>query len=151
MWQLLCCCVLMSRVSSWATKHRCISGFFEAFPSPSVVLEQVVNQGQHGALKEIIASLGLFDDRLKGLVGITEAFLLGDDAFMVDLKENKIRGIGEFGWHSWLIFCRDAGASLKPNDAALTTFCNWRKKVAAAAAKQGAAGGEDDGKVKLAD
>lgn len=28
MWQLLCTCVLMSRVSSWKTKHRCISDFF---------------------------------------------------------------------------------------------------------------------------
>ena len=135
MWQLLCCCVLMSRVSSWSTKHRCISGFFQAYHSPSAFLEQVVKQGKHSALKEIIASLGLFDDRLKGLVGITEAFLLGDDEFMVDLKEHKIRGIGEFGWHSWLIFCRDGGATLKANDAALTTFCNWRKKSAAAETK----------------
>jgi hypothetical protein len=151
MWQLLCCCVLMSRVSSWATKHRCISGFFEAFPAPSVFLEQVVNQGQHGALKGIIASLGLFDDRLKGLVGITETFLLGDDEFMVDLKEHKIRGIGEFGWHSWLIFCRDAGATLKANDAALTTFCNWRKKLAAAETKREGAQQKEEGKVQVAD
>jgi hypothetical protein len=29
------------------------------------------------ACKEIVHSLGLFDDRLKGLVAITQAFLLG--------------------------------------------------------------------------
>ena len=39
-WQLLCCCVLMSRCSSWSTKHRCISGFFAAYPTPSAFLEQ---------------------------------------------------------------------------------------------------------------
>ena len=145
MWQLLCCCVLMSRVSSWATKHRCISAFFSAFPTPSDFLESVVERGEHSALKGMINSLGLFDDRLKGLVAITEAFLLGDDEFMVDLKEHKIKGIGEFGYHSWLIFCRDAGASLKANDAALSSFCAWRKKSAAAEAKQ--EGGAGAGKL----
>ena len=34
-WRLLSCCVLMSRVSSWETKHFCISEFFKAFPTPS--------------------------------------------------------------------------------------------------------------------
>ena len=50
--------------------------------------------------------MGLFDDRIRSLVAITRAFLgrdVGDDAekgadeFAVDLKENKIRGIGKFG------------------------------------------------------
>ena len=78
--------------------------------------------------KEIVHSLGLFDDRLKGIIGITQAFLLGGDAFAVDLGENKIRGIGKFGWHSWLIFCRDMGRTLKCEDAALVSYANWRKK-----------------------
>ena len=137
----------MSRCSSWQTKHRCISGFFEAYPTPSAFWQSVVLSAEAdglGELNGIVHSLGLFDDRLKGLVGITEAFLLGGDEFMVDLKEHKIRGIGEFGWHSWLIFCRDAGATLKASDAALVTFCNWRKKSAAAEAKQAATG---EGKV----
>ena len=34
-WRLLSCCVLMSRVSSWETKHFCIAEFFKAFPTPS--------------------------------------------------------------------------------------------------------------------
>ena len=41
-WQLLCCCILMSRCSSWQTKHRCISGFFEAYPTPSAFWQSVV-------------------------------------------------------------------------------------------------------------
>jgi hypothetical protein len=89
---------------------------------------QVVREGEMAELRAGIGSLGLFDDRIKGLIAITEAFLLGDDAFAVDLKEHKIRGIGEFGYHSWLIFCRDQGGILKANDAALASFCNWRKK-----------------------
>ena len=35
-----------------------------------------------------------------------------------------------------VIFCTDAGATLKANDAALVTFCNWRKRSAANEAKQ---------------
>ena len=130
MWSLLVCCVLMSRVSSWATKHRCISDFFAAYPTPSAFLEGVVQKGDHSSLHAIIKSLGLFDDRLKGLVGVTEAFLLGDDAFAVGIKENKIRGIGPFGYHSWAIFCRDQGCTLTDPkmDAALVNFCKWRKK-----------------------
>jgi methyl-CpG-binding domain protein 4 len=30
-----------SRCSSWDTKHRCISGFFQAYPTPSAFLEKV--------------------------------------------------------------------------------------------------------------
>ena len=85
-WQLLCCCVLMTRCSSWATKHRCISGFFEAFPTPSAFLSKVVLAGETVDLKPIIHSLGLFDDRLKSLVNVTRAFLFGDDAFEVGLE-----------------------------------------------------------------
>jgi len=128
MWQLLCTCVLMTRCSSWATKHRCISGFFEAFPTPSVFLETVVRRNELERAREIMHSLGLFDDRLKGLIGVTQAFLVGDDCFQIDLKEHKVRGIGEFGYHSWLIFTRDQGATLHANDCALKSFCAWRKK-----------------------
>ena len=67
---------------------------------------------------------------MQGLVGVTEAFLQGDDTFAVDTKEHKIRGIGPFGWHSWAIFCRDEGCTLADPkmDPALANFCKWRKK-----------------------
>ena len=39
--------------------------------------------------------------------------------------EHKIKGVGEFGYHSWLIFCRDEGATLKG-------FCRWRSRHAQA-------------------
>ena len=48
-------------------------------------------------------------------------------------QEPKIRGIGEFGWHSWLIFCRDLGATLRPSDKCLSGYCSWRKKQEAGA------------------
>ena len=96
MWQLLCCCVLMSRVSSWETKHRCISAFFAEYPTPSAFMARVVTQGETARLRELVNSLGLYDDRLKSLTAIATAFLLpeGGDEFAVDLKEHKIRGIG---------------------------------------------------------
>lgn len=37
-WQLLVCCVLMSRVSSWETKHRVIAAFFEKYASTRVMI-----------------------------------------------------------------------------------------------------------------
>ncbi len=129
MWQLLCVCALIPRCGSWNTKHRCCSAFFGAYPSPSAFLEAVVVNDETAELRALINPLGLFDDRLKTLVSITRAFLLGPDAFSVDLAENKIRGIGPFGHHSWLIFCRDMGGALKTTaDANLTAFANWRKK-----------------------
>ena len=42
-------------------------------------------------------------------------------------------GIGKFGWHSWLIFCRDLGATLRPSDKCLSGYCSWRKKQEAGA------------------
>jgi len=137
-WQLVCCCMLMSRVSSWETKHRCISAFFSTYPTPTAFMSSVVTAGEHAALRELVNSLGLFDDRLKSLTAITTAFLLpaegAGDAFEVGLKEpHKIRGIGEFGYHSWLIFCRDLGGTIKPSDKCLASYCAWRKKQGEAA------------------
>ena len=130
MWQLLCVCVLMSRVSSWETKHRCISAFFAAHPTPSAFMASVITAGETAPLRALINSLGLFDDRLKSLTAITTAFLLPEngDAFAVDLKAHKIRGIGEFGYHSWLIFCCDLGDTVRPSDKCLASYCAWRKK-----------------------
>ena len=54
-WQLLVACVLMSRVSSWATKHECISKFFQAFPTPTAALA-----AKPDAVLAIIKPLGLF-------------------------------------------------------------------------------------------
>lgn len=139
-WQLLCVCVLMSRVSSWETKHRCISAFFGAYPTPTAFAQSVVERGETAELRAMINSLGLFDDRLRSLAAITTAFLAGPDRFEPGMKApDKIHGVGQFGVHSFLIFVRDQGAALKPDDAALTTFCNWRRKQAAADAATEAA------------
>ena len=54
-------------VSSWNTKHRCISAFFERYPTPSAFLdEEDMNN-----VKPLIKSLGLFDDRIRSLAAIT--------------------------------------------------------------------------------
>ena len=96
MWQLLCVVVLMTRVSSWNTKHVAISAFFEAYPTPTAVMEQVVHANQTGPLRQRINPLGLFDDRFASLINVTTRFL-GIDApaeksVEIDLAENKIRG-----------------------------------------------------------
>ena len=90
--------------------------------------EKVLAQGDTAGLKEVVHSLGLFDDRLKALTAITSTFLTGADAFAVDQAAHKIYGVGKFGEHSFRIFCRDEGATLRADDAALASFCGWRKR-----------------------
>lgn len=95
----------------------------------------MVERGQTSELRALINSLGLFDDRLRSLAAITTAFLAGEDRFEPGLlPPHKIHGVGQFGVHSFQIFARDEGVTLRPVDAALVTFCNWRRKHAAAVA-----------------
>lgn len=127
-WRLLCSCILMSRVSSWQTKHRCISDFFANYPTPSAF----ANETDQGKLQDILNSLGLFFDRLKSLVALTDAFLKGDSTFQISLDRkspHKIHGIGEFGRDSYLVFCKDKGATiaLSPGGKPIAAFVKWRK------------------------
>ena len=38
-------------------------------------------------------------------------------------------GIGEFGFQSYMIFCRDAAQTLWPADRALQSFVRWARGV----------------------
>ena len=116
----------MTRVSSAETKHRCIEGFFAAFPTPTACL--------HGAtaanVQPIIASLGLFPGRYKGIVDVTRRFLM-DTEFGCERKgDKKIYGIGEFGVSSFEIWVRGLGRAMVPEDATLRGFCSWLRKHA---------------------
>ena len=52
-WRLLCCCCLMSRVSSGATKHRCLAAFFALYPTPSAFLAAATEEkGSLAPLRE---------------------------------------------------------------------------------------------------
>ena len=53
-------CVLMSRVSSWNTKHTAISGFFAQWPTPSAVLD-----AEPASFLPVMKPLGLFENRLR--------------------------------------------------------------------------------------
>ena len=123
-WQLLIACVLMSRVSSWDTKHRCISAFFERFPTPSDALHATSEQ-----MLEVMKPLGLFENRLRSVTAVTERFLAAP-VFEVGLEPNvKIYGIGAFGFESFKLFCR-ADLSFTPQDATLKIFSAWQKRHA---------------------
>mmetsp|Transcript_23920 Transcript_23920/g.40687 ORF Transcript_23920/g.40687 Transcript_23920/m.40687 type:complete len:387 (-) Transcript_23920:299-1459(-) len=129
-WRLLVACILMSRVSSLDTKHKCISSFFALYPTPSDFLAET----DWSRVKGAIHSLGLFDDRLKSLTALTTRFLHAA-VFNVspDAKsEHKIRGIGAFGYESYLVFCQDQGATIKLSDGGrpLAPFVAWRKHIA---------------------
>ena len=85
-WQLLVCCVLMSRVSSWATKHSAISNFFAQWPTPSAVLD-----AEPDSLLPVMKPLGLFESRLRSLIAISERFL-SMPSFQLGLdKAHKVR------------------------------------------------------------
>ncbi|CAM9427683.1 unnamed protein product [Ectocarpus fasciculatus] len=129
-WRLLVACILMSRVSSWETKHNCISAFFALYPTPTAFLQET----GWSRVKNEINSLGLFDDRLKSLISLTTRFIEADE-FEVDpdpKSEHKIRGVGAFGHESYLVFCRDAGATicLSAGGKPIAPFVAWRKRMA---------------------
>jgi len=145
MWQLLVCCTLMSRVSSWKTKHNTISAFFAAYPTPSSVLDAEPND-----VLKIIHPLGLFPTRMKSLVSVTQRFL-EMPKFDVGLsKDLKIYGIGEFGFQSFLLFCR-GDISIKPKDRALSSFAHWQCKYKKEMAEKKAADGEETGNKNVED
>ena len=122
-WMLLMACVLMSRVSSWETKHRCISGFFEAYPTPSAALDARAED-----VFEIIKSLGLFPGRMRSIVEVTTKFLTHPGEFTVGLEpEHKLYGIGEFGNDSFHIFARNDIART-PGDKNLQSFVAWQRR-----------------------
>ena len=145
-WRLLVSCILMSRVSSWNTKHTCISEFFALYPTPSAFSSET----DYRRIQTAIHSLGLFDDRLKSLCSLTDTFLYGAalepkkgakspraDEFRVDLDRkspHKIHGVGPFGHDSFLVFCKDEGATitLSKGGDPIAPFVNWRKKHAKA-------------------
>ena len=120
-WSLLVCCILMSRVSSWETKHTCISAFFKQYPTPSDL-----QQADPSVVREIMHPLGLFENRMKALLSLNHHFLTRPE-FKVDLKENKIYGIGQFGVDSYNIFCK-SNTKCKPSDKTLASYCNWYNK-----------------------
>ena len=121
-WRLLCCCLLMSRVSSWETKHRCISAFFELAPTPTDFLGAKTD-----AIREIIGPLGLFDNRMKGLAALTNKFLTAE-SFSVDLGPEKVYGIGEFGVDSYKVFCLGQTHE-KCKEKALKDYCRWHNNT----------------------
>ena len=138
-WRLLVSCVLMSRVSSWDTKHTCISAFFAKYPTPSAFADE----RDWASVKTAIHSLGLFDDRLRSLTSLTDAFLRGAplakneraDEFKVELDRkspHKIHGVGPFGHDSFRVFCRDEGATiaLSAGGEPVAPFVRWRRSVA---------------------
>lgn len=121
-WRLLIACVLMSRVSSAATKERCIEDFFHRCPTPTEALK-----ADPADILPLIKSLGLFPTRMNAIVAVTTRFLVMPE-FDVGLQPPlKIPGIGEFAFHSYLLFCR-ASDTVQPSDKNLAAFARWMAK-----------------------
>ena len=128
-WHLLVACILMSRVSSAEVKDRCLGGFFQACPTPSALLDT-----DPATLLPILRSLGLFPNRMAGVLDVTQRFIDLPE-FDVGLQGDlKIKGVGEFGYHSYLIFCRDENPH--PSDKNLASFVSWRNATRAGAPSQ---------------
>ena len=45
----------------------------------------------------------------------------------VGARLQQVYGIGEFGFQSYMIFCRDAAQTLWPADRALQSFVRWAR------------------------
>jgi len=119
-WRLLISCVLMSRVSSASVKTHAIDGFFAKYPTPTDVM-----QSDPAHAFEILKPLGLFENRWKGVIEISTAFL-NMHIFNCGLdKSIKIYGVGEFGVDSFEIFVRGAARRIYPSDKNLAGYCRW--------------------------
>ena len=161
-WRLLVSCILMSRVSSWKTKHECISAFFEKYPTPTAFAEE----SDSAKVLTAIKSLGLFDDRLRSLVALTDTFLRGAplepskkkspraDEFKVETDRksvHKVHGVGPFGVESWLVFCKDQGHCVLQGPGPSRFKLQGRRAARALrglAQARGQGGGEEVGPVR---
>ena len=115
----------MSRVSSVDVKTRSIGSFFQHYPTPSAAIE-----ANPADVLKLISGLGLFENRWRSVVAITQRFLEMPEFTVVLDKENKIYGVGEFGVDSYLIFTRHpSGCHLTPNDKNLRAYCSWLKSL----------------------
>eukprot|EP00959_Pyramimonas_sp_CCMP1952_P385611 8081169-Pyramimonas_sp.AAC.1 len=123
-WQLLICCVLMSRVSSAAVKHNTIAAFFKRYPTPSDALDADPEE-----VLRIITPLGLFPTRMRSIVEVTRNFLQMPEFVLGLTPPYKVYGIGEFGYHSYLLFCR-SDLAVNPSDRVLKAFVEWQKRQA---------------------
>lgn len=123
-WQLLVACVLMSRVSSWATKHDAISAFFARYPTPTAALAATPDDAL-----AILRPLGLFPNRFRSVVEVSTAVL--SDVRPLDVGteagKNKIYGVGEFGVDSFEVFVR-GNLDARPADKTLQAFVAWQKR-----------------------
>ena len=122
-WKLLVSCVLMSRVSSHETKTRVIAAFFARYPTPSHVLD-----ADPAEALPLMNPLGLFDNRFRSVVAISQSFV-SKPVFEIGMsKELKVYGVGQFTFDSYCIFCRDMGREMAPDDSTLKTYTSWLKK-----------------------
>ena len=125
-WRLLAVCVLMSRVASHRTKHEATSAFFSTFDTPTSFMEMASAAGDPSSehrptltlCKEIMHPLGLFDNRFRALVSLSEAWLTKPE-FAIEAKgPNKVWGLGQFAVDSYRIFC-EGDTAFKPTDKTL--------------------------------
>lgn len=120
-YRLLCACIMMSRVSSAATKERCITEFFEKWPTPSKFL-----LADPSSVQPVLLSLGLFPQRYMGLVDVAQKWICLPK-FEVGLdKERKIQQIGPFGVDSYNLFGLGK-TDEEPGDKNLKVFWRWRR------------------------
>ena len=128
-WKLLCACIMMSRVSSAATKERCITEFFELWPTPTAFL-----LADPTDVEPVLHSLGLFPQRYGGLIDLTARWVQMPD-FRVGLdKELKIKQVGPFGVDSYNLFAKGLFDE-EPGDRNLKAFWRWRRATAAEGAE----------------
>eukprot|EP00968_Pinguiococcus_pyrenoidosus_P029347 scaffold8510_cov239-Pinguiococcus_pyrenoidosus.AAC.1 len=121
-YKLLCCCILMSRVSSLPVKMRCINEFFSKWPTPSAFLD-----ADAADVQPALHSLGLFPERYKGLCDVAAKWLTLP-VFDVDLKEHKLCQVGPFGVDSYNLFVRGRVMPKEPADKCLSAFWRWRRQ-----------------------
>lgn len=116
-WRILVCTILLNQTTG-VQVHQVIKELFKKYPNAKAMANANRNE-----LKKIITSLGLYNKRTDTLIRFSQEYL------WMDWKNPKeLHGIGEYAYHSWLIFINGA-TNCKPNDKELKKYVKWQKSM----------------------
>ena len=131
-WRHIVCCVLCSRTSGSEIISSTIARFFEAFPTPSAVLD-----ADDAAVAALIHPLGLQPVRLRAVRAVSHGFLATDFE-----DPTEFYGCGRFVADSWRVFTRGDLSGAGVEDRNLKAYLAWARRHRSQARAGAGGGGE---------
>ena len=120
--RMLSSCILASRTSGGFIIRRVISDFFEAYPSPTDVINGDANE-----MARILHPLGL--NRERTMKRFATDFLSLD---LTDGRVSRLHGCGNFAQNSWDVFCHGRYLKVlrdKKGDKNVKSYASYLKRL----------------------